>query len=316
VTAKNFHFKTRLKPSQKQLPLRVINRLSTHTCKAAAYALALKNGGCHSFPVYRVKVKVFNVSGNVMSVSKFVRTCAAAVSAMLLAHPVQAADIYGGGYKDGPIYVPVPLWQGFYAGGHLGGEWSTINPAENTLLLGSSGSIPVSSFSNSGVFGGVQFGYNVQAGNLLYGIEADFGGMDNSASAHFVDPTTPTRILYASSGGGFYGDITGRGGIILGNALIYAKGGFAFFTGDVSVSDPHDYLYQNSGTFTGWTVGAGLEYALSPNWTLKAEYMYFDFDNSNFSCCVGVGRLDNSFTVNTVKVGFNYIFHSLHSPLY
>jgi outer membrane immunogenic protein len=251
-----------------------------------------------------------------MSVAKFVRICAAALGVTLMAMPAKSADIYGGGYRDGPIYVPVPLWQGFYAGGHIGGAWSTINPAENVLFLNGGGSIPVSSFSNSGIFGGVQLGYNVQFSNLLYGIEMDFGGMGNSANGHFTDPTNPARVLYASSGGGAYGDVTGRGGFILGRTLFYVKGGFAFFTGNVNVTDPYDGIHQNSGTFTGWTLGGGLEYQINPNWSVKAEYLYFDFDNSNFSCCVSVSRLDNSFTVNTVKIGFNYIFHSLRSPLY
>ncbi len=262
------------------------------------------------------KAKVINVSGNVMSVAKFVRICAAALSATLTGLPAQAADVYNGGYKDGPVFIPIPLWQGFYAGGHLGGAWSTVNPAENILLLDSGGSFPVSTFSNSGIFGGVQLGYNVQVGNLLYGIEGDFGGMDNSANVQYTEPNNTARVLSVKSTGGFYGDVTGRGGILIGNALIYAKGGFAFFSGDVRVSDPTDGLYQNSGTFTGWTLGGGIEYALSPNWTMKAEYLYFDFDNGNFSCCTGVSRIENSFATNTVKVGFNYIFHSFRSPLY
>jgi opacity protein-like surface antigen len=243
--------------------------------------------------------------------------CAVALGAMLAPIGANAADLYNG-YKDGPAFVPLPLWQGFYAGGHLGGEWSTVNPANNVLLLGGGDSIPVRGFTNSAAFGGVQLGYNIQASNFLYGIEADFGGMDSSGSASFTDPKNPQRILFVSSAGGFYGDVTGRGGIILGNTLIYAKGGFAFFTGDVRVTDAYDGINQNSGTFTGWTLGGGIEYQMSPNWTLKAEYLYFDFDNSNFSCCTGYGasRLDNSFTTNTVKIGFNYIFHSLRGPLY
>jgi outer membrane immunogenic protein len=259
-------------------------------------------------------VKIFNVDGNVMSVAKIIRICAVALGALLPAFPAAPADFYRG-YKDEAAFLPMPSWQGFYAGAHLGGDWANVNPATNVLLLNGGGSIPVSGFSNSGVFGGFQFGYNVQSGNFLYGIEADFGGMSNSGSASFL---APGRTLSVNSGGGVYGDVTGRGGFILGNALIYAKGGFAFFTGDVSVSDPTDGINQNSGTFTGWTIGGGIEYQLSPSWSLKAEYLYFDFDNSNFSCCAnyGANRLDNSLTVNTVKIGFNYIFHSMRSPNY
>ncbi|MGO8952311.1 MAG: outer membrane protein [Rhodomicrobium sp.] len=255
-----------------------------------------------------------------MSVGKFVRFCAATLGVMFVTGTAQAADLYGGGYggyKDEPVYAPLPLWQGFYIGGSAGWAWTSVDAANNAILLGSSGSIPFNSLSASSVFGGGQLGYNVQAGNFVYGVEIDLGGLDTGTSGNFIDPTNSKRILRVSSGSGFYGDVTGRAGLTLGNALIYAKGGFAFFTGDVHVSDAYDGIYQDSGTFTGWTVGGGVEYLLTPNWTVKAEYLYFDFDNSNFSCCLvsSSGRLDNNLTANTVKVGFNYLVHSLRSPL-
>jgi opacity protein-like surface antigen len=254
-----------------------------------------------------------------MSVGKFIRVCAAALGVLFVTGTAQAADIYGGygGYKDEPAYVPLPSWQGFYIGGFAGWAWTSVEAANNAILLGSSGSVSLNSLTASSIFGGAQLGYNVQAGNFVYGVEIDLGGLDAGTSGTFIDPKNSNRILYVSSGTGFYGDVTGRAGLILGNALIYAKGGFAFFTGDIHVADPHDSISQNSGTFTGWTVGGGVEYMLTPNWTVKAEYQYFDFDNNNFSCCIGSsnGRLDNNLTANTVKVGFNYLLHSLHSPL-
>jgi opacity protein-like surface antigen len=252
-----------------------------------------------------------------MSVVKFVRRFAAVLGAVAALHPVQAADIYGG-YKDQPYYVPIPPWQGFYAGGHFGGAWSSIEPASNVVILGGGGAIPIGTIDNSGVFGGVQLGYNFQPSNFVYGIEADFGGMDAGANQDFTDPATRARILHVKSSGGFYGDITGRGGIVLGDALLYAKGGFAFFTGDIRINDSFDNIRQNSGTFTGWTIGGGAEYLIAPQWTVKAEYQYFDFDNNNFSCCTGAatGRIENALTSNTVKVGFNYLMHGLRSPLY
>jgi outer membrane immunogenic protein len=252
-----------------------------------------------------------------MSVAKFVHAAAAALGVLFASHAAQAADLYGG-YKDEPVYVPVLPWQGFYIGGYLGGGWDSLEPASNVVLLGGGGSIPVGTINNSGFLGGVQLGYNIQAGNFVYGVEADFGGMDAGGSGSFADPTTPARILDIKGGGGFYGDITGRAGFALGNALIYAKGGFAYFTGNIRVVDAYDDIRQDSGTFTGWTVGGGVEYLIAPRWTVKAEYQYFDFDNNNFSCCTGAaeGRIENSLTSNTVKIGFNYLLHSLRSPLY
>lgn len=251
-----------------------------------------------------------------MSVGKLVRYCAAGLGALAVASAAEAADVYGG-YKDEPVFIPAAAWQGLYIGGHVGWAWTDIDAGSNILILGS-GTMQLGTLSNTNIFGGGQIGYNFQSGNFVYGIEIDLGGMDAGASGSFVDPGNRNRVLYVKGKSGFYGDITGRAGFALGNALIYAKGGFAFFTGGVKVSDPLDGFSQNSGTFTGWTVGAGVEYALNPNWTLKAEYLYFDFDNSNFSCCLSStsGRVDTNLTSNTFKIGFNYLVHNIRSPLY
>ncbi len=261
-----------------------------------------------------------------MSVAKFVRTGVAVLGVLLMAQAAHAADPYysGGGYKDQPIpppppgVIPVPFWQGFYAGGHIGGAWANIDGASNVLFVGSGSQILTDrNVSTSGFFGGAQIGYNFQAANFLYGIEADLGGMDIGGN-HTFTVANPTRSLIVSGSGGWYGDITTRGGLIYGNALLYAKGGFAFFGGGVTLDDDFDSIHQNSGTFAGWTIGAGIEYMLNPNWTIKVEYLYYDFSNNNFSCCFNssTGRLDNSLTANTVKLGFNFIFHSQVAPLY
>lgn len=257
-----------------------------------------------------------------MSVGKYVRLCAATVGVMVVSGTAQAANLYGpnrgyGGYKDEPVYAPQPLWQGFYIGANAGLAWSTIDAADNVLVLSGSGSVPFSSLNNSRLIGGAQLGYNVQAGNFVYGIEADFGAMDTGTSGTFTNSTNKSRIVHISADSGFYSDITGRAGLTLGNALIYAKGGFALFTGGIHVADAYDGLDQNSGTLTGWTIGGGVEYPIAPNLTIKAEYQYFDFDNNNFSCCLvsTSGRLDDNLTANTLKVGVNYLLHSLRSPL-
>src|SRR5262249_19169439 len=99
--------------------------------------------------------------------------------------------------------------------------------------------------------------------------------------------------------------------------MIYAKGGFAFFTGDVRVHDAFDGIAQNGGTMTGWTIGAGIEDLIGPQWTVKAEYQFIDLDN-NFGCCNGAaaGPIQNTCSSSTLKIGFNFLVHSLRSPIY
>jgi outer membrane immunogenic protein len=272
-----------------------------------------------------------------MSVAKFVRT-AAALGLLAISAPALAADYYHGGYKEPPppppppapvYYVPGPYppppapvgpccWQGFYVGGHLGLDWTTIDAANNVVFVGGASLPTPMSVSSSGVLGGVQAGYNFQFGGFVYGVEFDLGGMDMSSGRSFVDSLTPARTFTVYGAGGLYGDIAARAGAVYGNALFYAKGGFAFFDASVTLYDPYDGIRQDSGTFTGWTIGAGVEYMLNPSWTIKGEYLYYDLGNNAFGCCFGstAGHFDNNLTMNTLKIGFNFVFHSGPAPLY
>ncbi len=252
-----------------------------------------------------------------MSVAKCVRTGAAVLSVLLVAEAAHAADPYYGGYKDQPVpqALPAPFWQGFYAGGNVGGLWSAVDAANNVVFVMPGVTVEANQSVNvSGLLGGVQAGYNFTTGNFLYGIEADIGWMDNSGTQTFT-LAAPAHSITVSSKAGWYGDITARGGFVYGDALFYAKGGFAFLTGGANVADLTDGISQDSGAFTGWTVGAGFEYMINPRWSAKVEYLYFDLANN--SCCFSstAGQFDDRVTMQTVKVGFNFFLHSQVTPL-
>ena len=79
---------------------------------------------------------------------------------------------------------------------------------------------------------------------------------------------------------------------------------------------------DHSDTLTGWTIGAGAEYAISPSWSIKAEYQHFDFGSMSYatkeSCvnislgnksCIKDGKTDASLTADAVKLGINYRLH-------
>ncbi len=263
-----------------------------------------------------------------MLVGKRVRSCAALFGIAIAASPALAADYYGntgnyGGYKDAPGAQPPappppqPTWQGAYLGATFGWSWTTINAADNDVIITNKGSVPFAHPGTDGMIGGGVLGYNVQSGIFVYGIEGEFGGLETGASGSSI-AQNPRRLISVTSSSGFYGDVVGRAGVVVGSSvLLYAKGGFAFATGNVHINDPHDGISQDSGTFTGWTFGGGVEFKLSHALSVKAEYQYFDVDNSNFSCCLPStpGRLDDNITANTLKVGLNYYLNNLRSPL-
>src|SRR5450432_2315201 len=69
--------------------------------------------------------------------------------------------------RKAPIASPAYDWSGFYLGAHIGGAWSNSTLTDNAL--GASWNL-----GGTGFAGGFQAGYNLQAGNLLYGVEGDF----------------------------------------------------------------------------------------------------------------------------------------------
>jgi outer membrane immunogenic protein len=290
-----------------------------------------------------------------MRLNGFVRAGVAALAAFGIASvaPASAADGYNGGgsLKDQPLYIP-PTWTGFYLGGHVGGAWSANNdnndrpefftfpafagrPETQVLLSGNRNN----NNDVSAVFGGLQFGYNLPnlgwfSPNWLFGVEVDLGGFgadDNNRTFFATDRFGDSAFIRARNGAsGFYGDLTNRIGYTWGNVLIYGKGGYAFLNTDnndntesIVFSDGTVQSFRDGGgsrTLRGWTIGGGIEYMLSPNWTLKVEYLYFDFTQNRHCCFDGVFdpvsgaplnnfRFENDLTLNTVKVGFNYLLH-------
>ena len=162
-----------------------------------------------------------------MLVGKFFRACAAAAGVAIAACAAQAADLpgYYGGCNGGcgAAYIPPPFfWQGGYVGGFGGVAWSSIQAADNLIILTNSGVVQVGPLSSTGVMGGAQLGYNIQYGRFVYGIEADLGGLDDGASLGFTNRALAS-LLQINSSGGFFGDVTGRAGWIGWSTLFYAR---------------------------------------------------------------------------------------------
>ena len=278
---------------------------------------------------------------------------AAATAALLgMGGAATATDMYsGGGLKDVPVYVPPPLWTGFYIGGHMGIAWSQLDLNDHVFTacdvtgrLCNQFAFGKGNLNSTNGFGGGQFGYNLQGGNFLnflgsnfvYGIEVDLGAVAlNQHNNRFVSTPMGGAVvpigmaLDGHDDGGFAGDVTGRLGYAWGSALIYAKGGFAFLdVGNrmretVFFSDGTSVIFDghnnNDNFVTGWTVGGGLEWKVGPSWSIKTEYLHFDFSNNNNDNCCNDGlnnfRNNAHLTADTVKLGFNYFWNAPPAPL-
>jgi outer membrane immunogenic protein len=199
-----------------------------------------------------------------------------------------------------PIYTP--SWAGFYFGAHIGGAWGDLKATDFDEF----GPPPVT-WSNkpSSVFGGGTAGYNFQNGNIVSGIEVDFGGMGLRSTV--AEPGTGGTIL-SRIDSSFYADVTGRLGFAFDRSLIYAKGGWAFLDAritDIDVGEAETSIKN----IAGWTLGAGIEYKFAPYWSVKAEYQFFDFGTHRLILPTDGDRYDDRLTIQTVKAGINYHFN-------
>jgi outer membrane immunogenic protein len=253
------------------------------------------------------------------------KTLAVAAFATLAgaAGTANAADMYAqGGLKDAPYVAAAPTWTGFYIGANVGGGWSQLDSSVSGTFLGITGTVNNTNEA-SGVVGGGQVGYNWQTGAFVLGVEADFGGFGFSRTK---DVVTINSGAFAGSYGtkiesGFAADVTGRLGYAAGPALFYVKGGWAFFDGSLGLDFPStlaSFVKDTSKTgLDGWTIGGGIEYKISPAWSVKGEYQYYDFGSFDFHPILDAPKiaLSNNLTANTVKVGVNYYFGNIYSPL-
>ncbi len=250
-----------------------------------------------------------------MTLAKLMRMGAVAAGTLAVATQVNAADFCGGGgCRDAPILVAT-TWTGFYVGGHVGGAWADM---QTTDVVGW-GSTPGDKWDNNptGVIGGGQVGYNYQTGGFVFGVEADFGGIGLS---HKTNPYGYTDY-FSSIDSGFYTDVTGRLGYAAGPALFYVKGGWAYYDGTVSITDNigiSPWLCAGSATchasasgLSGWSLGGGIEYKMTPSWSVKGEYRYFDFGSATsnwIDAYAAPWSFKHQLTADAVTVGVNYSF--------
>ncbi len=266
-----------------------------------------------------------------------------ALGTLAAATQANAADIYAPGpvvgYKD--VAPLPPLWTGFYIGGSIGGAWGNIEDKVN-YITGYQGNYAYycadglagckNSDSASGVLGGAQVGYNWQYGAFVFGAELDFDGIGLNGS---LGNTYLANDWRTNNNGAFLFDATGRLGYAVGPALLYVKGGYAYIdsglglNGNYWASSTGYYAPANTNGLSGWTLGGGIEYLLSPSWSIKAEYLHYDFGSVNerlyWGYATGTGNtsvwhpgwdnLERTLGIDTFKVGFNYHFNNVYAPL-
>jgi outer membrane immunogenic protein len=216
-------------------------------------------------------------------------------------------------YKAPAIVAPMFSWTGFYLGGNLGAGW------QNGTLTDSFGLFNFNANNNATFVGGGQVGANYQfGGGFVVGIEGDFDWFANDNNS--VTVVTPAgTTLTGSNNGRWLTTLTGRLGYAWDRVLFYGKGGGAWVgSNNLTLTDAAgtSVSFSNNNTNTGWTAGAGVEWAFTNNWTARVEYDYVGLSNESFTVPAGfppatVGDVisTNNRNIQMVTVGVNYLFN-------
>jgi outer membrane immunogenic protein len=226
---------------------------------------------------------------------------AATAALALAASTAHAADLPGR-YSPAPAYnaLPVFTWTGFYAGLNAGYGWNAgdsrfYDPAFGTVRGRRSG----------GFVGGAQAGYNYQFGMFVGGLETDlqYAAVGNKGASYGT-------IYYPGDSDGFFGTIRARAGVAFDRALVFGTGGFAY--GDIGGNRGYDPLlgYHSGDEINwGWTLGGGVEYAITNNFTAKVEGLYVNLDTKDNYNLGGRVNVDRDAEFGVLRAGVNYKFN-------
>lgn len=217
-----------------------------------------------------------------------------AAFAVVLAAPVgaQAADLSVSMPTKAPPAAPVPYyaWTGFYLGINGGGGFGSVTNADAVRGI-------ATTFPNSGGLFGGTLGYNFQTGSTVLGLEGDVDWAGIRGSSGAINGVNYQNYLQ------WIGTVRGRVGIAFDRFLPYVTGGLAVGNSRDTITAPPASL-NGSTTAAGWTIGAGLEYGITPNVSLKAEYLFVDLGSTT---PIAGDRADVK--SNVVRGGVNWRFN-------
>ena len=238
-----------------------------------------------------------------------VATAALAVASITQSH---AADLRPVVQAPPPVYLPPPVtWQGWYVGGNIGVGWFNPSVSAEFSPFGVPLTAGFNTSNEAGIVGGVHGGYNWHfAPQWVAGVEGDFDLTSLRASATASNLNTS---ISASADVNWLSSVRGRVGYLWTPAfMLYGTAGFAF--ADVSynanIQSPGFIAGANrTTTKDGFVVGVGGEYLWSHQWTLRAEYLFYDFSGSTrtFAVVPATVHWDN-LGISVLRLGASYKF--------
>lgn len=231
----------------------------------------------------------------------------------LIVAPALAADMAAPVLK-----APAPVWNwtGFYVGLNAGGGFGRVNVDDEDCYWCNS-THATSAFA---VAGG-QLGYNLQFRSVVLGVEGDFDW------AGFRPSYLLCQFGCGSFGAGTVkmadiGTARARLGLAYDNALLYLTAGGAWGEwrfDQTATNSPGGTLraaWADHSVHAGIVGGAGLEWKVDQNWSLRGEWLHIELAQKNVFGLAGVGapgngnccRFGTSGSFDIARVGVDYLF--------
>lgn len=188
---------------------------------------------------------------------------------------------------------------GFYFGAHAGGSAATgVNEAPLAL-----GYLPTfdagDEIEMSGMLGGVFAGINIMTDTMLLGVEGDIA--IGTVEGTYTDLTYDTESITSTLD--WNAHLRGRVGVAVDDVVFFVAGGLAVASNSVSVDVDFDQD-EDSAIHVGWSIGGGVELALTENLSARAEYLYDHYGSADYSLFSNTWSQDlNS---HTVRVGLSF----------
>lgn len=208
-----------------------------------------------------------------------------------------AADLYTPP-PPAPVVVETSLLRsGFYVGANTGLMRGTYDVTVVTL--------PDPPYAGYGALYGAQAGYDYYGDGYMIGIEGDIGLTTNHHDTlDSFGAKNSTDMLWLAT-------LRGRvGAPVADNVLLYATGGLA--VADIRMERGPDAFGRAPGnqtnTHVGWTLGAGMEFAITQNILLRGEYLYMDLDEQRYRVSRALPQIDNTYSGHLFRTALNYKF--------
>ncbi|PHP26175.1 outer membrane protein [Limimaricola cinnabarinus] len=206
--------------------------------------------------------------------------------------PVIEQPVFGA--APAPVVAPAMSWAGAYAGaslgyGELGVDADLEDLAADLLDDVDINDLPSLSLTEADVAYGAHLGYNWQRQRVVYGLELAVLGSETELEIAVDGEDVGVELDYAAR-------LMGKVGYQFAEALVYGTAGMAYAefsgTGDASGETEEE---------TGYAYGIGMDYMLTQNVSLGAEYVRHRFED-----VADIDDVDGEFSTTSVRMSYHF----------